>query len=70
MAKAYKIRYNAMKKKAGRPKKENLSQVETNLRTDEQLAADLGVSRAKVQRYMRLNYLVPELLEMVDNPCR
>lgn len=67
LAKAYKIRYNAMKKKAGRPKKENLSQVETNLRTDEQLAADLGVSRAKVQRYMRLNHLVPELLEMVDN---
>lgn len=67
LAKAYQIRYNAMKKKAGRPKKENLSQVETNLRTDEQLAADLGVSRAKVQRYMRLNYLVPELLEMVDN---
>lgn len=66
LAKGYKIRYDAMKKKAGRPKKENVSQIETNLRTDEKLATDLGVSRAKVQRYMRLNYLVHELLEMVD----
>ena len=66
LAKAYKIRYDAMEKKQGRRTDLTSSQVETKLRTDEKLAAELGVSRAKVQRYMRLNYLVPELLEMVD----
>lgn len=67
LAKAYKIRYDAMEKKQGRRTDLTSSQLETKLRTDEKLAAELGVSRAKVQRYMRLNYLVPELLEMVDS---
>lgn len=67
LAKAYKIRYDAMEKKQGRRTDLTSSQLETKLRTDEKLAAELGVSRAKVQRYMRLNHLVPELLEMVDS---
>lgn len=66
LAKAYKIRYDAMEKKQGRRTDLTSSQLETKLRTDEKLATELGVSRAKVQRYMRLNYLVPELLEYVD----
>ena len=63
---AYKMRMEAMKRKAGRPTKENLSPVGTNLRTDEQLAQETGESRNQIHRYIRLTNLVPELLEFVD----
>ena len=63
---AYKMRLDAMKRKAGRPSKENLSPVGTNLRTDEQLAQETGDSRNQIHRYIRLTSLVPELLEFVD----
>ena len=63
---AYKMRLDAMKRKAGRPSKENLSPVGTNLRTDEQLAQETGDSRNQIHRYIRLTKLVPELLEFVD----
>jgi ParB family chromosome partitioning protein len=63
---AYKMRLDAMKRKAGRPSKENLSPVGTNLRTDEQLAQEMGDSRNQIHRYIRLTNLVPELLELVD----
>ena len=64
---AYKMRLDAMKRKAGRPSKENLSPVGTNLRTDEQLAQETGDSRNQIHRYIRLTNLVPELLEFVDD---
>lgn len=64
-AKAYKMYMEANKKQAGRPNK-NLSQVETNLRTDEKAAMEFSESRATIQRYIRLNELNPELLDMVD----
>lgn len=63
---AYKMRLDAMKRKAGRPSKENLSPVGTNLRTDEQLAQETGDSRNQIHRYIRLTNLVHELLELVD----
>ena len=63
---AYKMRLEAMKKQAGRPSKENLSPVGTNLRTDEQIALETGDSRNQIHRYVRLTNLVPELLEYVD----
>ncbi len=62
---AYKMRYEAMKRQAGRPGK-NLSQVGTNLRTDAELAKEVGESRNQIYRYIRLTELIPELLEMVD----
>ena len=62
---AYKMRYEAMKRQAGRPEK-NLSQVGTNLRTDAELAKEVGESRNQIYRYIRLTELIPELLEMVD----
>ena len=37
---AYKMRLEAMKRQAGRPRKENVSPVGTNLRTDEQIAQE------------------------------
>ena len=63
---AYKMKNEAMKRKAGRPSKENMSQVGTQKRTDEIMADEMGRSRNQIQRYIRLTNLIPELLEMVD----
>ena len=44
------------------------SQVGTRLiRSDEKVALDAGESRNQIQRYIRLTYLIPELLAMVDD---
>ena len=68
-AAAYKMKLEAIKRRAGRPSKEqkdNSSQVETNKRADEIIAEQVGESRAQVQRYIRLTELQPELQQMVD----
>ena len=54
---AYKMRLEAMKRQAGRPRKENVSPVGTNLRTDEQIAQETGDSRNQIHRYVRLTNL-------------
>ena len=64
-AKAYKLKMEAMKKAAGRPAK-NSCQVGTNSRTDEEIAENATDSARQIQRYIRLNNLLPELLQMVD----
>lgn len=66
-AMALKMRYEAMKRQAGRPSKENASQVGTHLRTDSVLADLTGESRNQIHRYMALTNLIPELLDMVDD---
>ena len=66
---AYKMRLEAMNRKAGRPSKENLTPVESDyekLRTNEKFANEVGESREQIRRYIRLTNLVPELLECVD----
>ena len=66
---AYKMKNEAMKRMAGRPVKENCGQLGHNYvgkRTVEILGDQLGESAKQVQRYIRLTYLVPPLLEMVD----
>jgi ParB family chromosome partitioning protein len=65
-AKSYKMRYEAMKRQAGRPNKENVSPVGTNLRSDEELAQMSGDSRNQIHRYIRLTKLIPEVLQLVD----
>ena len=65
-AASYKMKLEAMKRKAGRPSKENMSQVGTHLRSDQQMAEEIGESRNQIQRYIRLTNLTPELLEKVD----
>lgn len=64
---ALKMKLDAMRRKAGRPSKENVSQLGTHLRTDQIIAEELGESRNQVQRYIRLTNLSPTLLDMVDN---
>ena len=66
---AYKMRLDAMKRKAGRPSKENVSPVATNSsrgRSDVELSEQVGESKDQIRRYIRLTNLVPELLEYVD----
>ena len=66
-AKAYKMKLDAMKRRAGRPAQNNLSQFETNKRSDIELGEQVGESRATIQRYIRLTELIPDLLDMVDD---
>ena len=63
---AYKMKNEAMKRRAGRPSKENVSQVGTQKRTDEIMADEMGQSRNQIQRFIRLTHLIPELLDLVD----
>ena len=62
---AYKMKVEAMKRKAGRPQK-NSSQVATNIDTATEIGQQLGESRDQVYRYIRLTNLIPELLKLVD----
>ena len=62
---SYKMRLEAMKRQAGRPKKENLVPVGQNF-SREELANQTGDSQTQIQRYIRLTYLIPELLDLVD----
>ena len=64
---AYKMKLDAMNKKAGRPHKKNLTPLVSDFkRTNEELAEQVGESRETIRRYIRLTFLVPELLEIVD----
>ena len=63
---AYKMRYEAMKRKAGRPTQNNSSQIGRNFQTDIVLAKEVGESRNQVHRFMRLTELIPPILDLVD----
>lgn len=63
---SYKMRLEAMKRQAGRPRKENVSPLGTNFRSDEVMAQETGDSRNQIHRYIRLTFLQPALLDMVD----
>ena len=63
---AYQMKLEAMKRKAGRPSKENVSQIGTQKRSDQIMAEELGESRNQIQRFIRLTNLIPELLDLVD----
>lgn len=67
---AYKMRLEAMKRQAGRPRQENASPVATNFtrgRSDKELAELVGEGKDNIRRYIRLTYLLPEMLDMVDD---
>ena len=63
---AYKMKLSAMKRQAGRPSKENARQSGTHLRSDQEMAGQVGESARSIQRYIRLTELIPDLLDMVD----
>ena len=65
---AYKMKLEAMKRQAGRPK--NSAPLEPNLkgtRSNEELAASSPDSRSQIQRYIRLTELIPSVLDMVNS---
>ena len=67
---AYKMKLDAMKRQAGRPSKENGVPVGHHSvvgKSRELLAADSPDSNTQIQRYIRLTYLLPEMLDMVDD---
>lgn len=62
---AYKMRYEAMRRSVGRPKK--YSQVgRISSQTDIVLAEEVGESRNQLHRYLRLTELIPSILDLVD----
>ena len=72
-AQAYKMKLEAIRRKAGRPAKteekadeNNSPQVAANFRADDTVAKDAGISGDTVRRYIRLTELTPELQQMVD----
>ena len=67
---AYKMKLDAMRRQAGRPNQDNSVPVGHHSlvgKSRELLAANSPDSNTQIQRYIRLTYLIPELLEMVDN---
>ena len=68
-AKAYKMKMDAVKRRAGRPTKENSCHNGTDIRgvrSDEMIAENSSDSARTIQRYIRLTELDPELMQMVD----
>ncbi len=66
---AYRMKLGAMKRKAGRPSKKNCVPVAHNFSGQKSrsiLAQQVGESQDQIRRYIRLTYLLPALLQMVD----
>lgn len=64
---AYKMKLDVLKRQGDRSDLTS-SQNETKFRSDEYLATRLGIGKETLHRYIRLTYLIPELLKMVDKP--
>ena len=66
---AYKMKLEAMKKQAGRPSKNNYSQVGNNIKgtlSVDEFSKEIGESKNQIFRYIRLTELIPEILKIVD----
>lgn len=66
---AYRIKLEAVRRKAGRPSKENAGQLDPdfdNRRSNVIVAEQAGESVKQLQRFIRLTELIPPLLDMVD----
>ena len=62
---AYKMKLEALKKQGARSDLTS-DQLGQKLWSVEQVANDAGESKTQIQRFIRLNNLIPELLDMVD----
>ena len=65
-ARAYKMRLDAIRRQGARTDLTSCP-VGTKLRSDEELAKTVPDSARQIQRYIRLNYLIPELVQVVDD---
>lgn len=66
-AKAYEMKLEAIRRKAGRPSKENSRQVVGDFESADLVGQASGESGRQVQRFIRLNKLTPELMQLVDD---
>ena len=66
-AKAYEMKLEAIRRKAGRPSKENSRQVVGDFESADLVGQASGESGRQVQRFIRLNKLPPELMQLVDD---
>ena len=69
-AAAYRMKLEALRRKAGRPSRENSAQVGQNFdgKTSRQMIVENSPdSSGQIQRYIRLTELKPELQQMVDD---
>ena len=67
---AYQMKLEAMKRKAGRPLKENCEQIAHNYegrKSSEILGEQVGESKDQIRRYIRLTNLIDPILQMVDD---
>ena len=67
---AFRMKLEAMKRQAGRPSIENGGQLVHHLekgKSRDEMAEQAGASGRQIQRFIRLTYLLPQLLEMVDD---
>ena len=67
---AYKMKYDAMKRCAGRPSENKAPLVPNSFvtgKTTDNMGREFGESGEQIRRYIRLTELVPELLELVDD---
>ncbi len=64
---AYQMKLDAMRRKAGRPYKENSRQIVGSFESADILGISMGESGRQVQRYIRLTNLIDPILEMVDS---
>lgn len=64
---SYKMKLDAMKRQAGRPRKKNGGQIVHHLKARDEMAKELNESGRQIQRYVRLTNLNSKLLDMVDN---
>ena len=63
---AYKMKLDAMKRQGQRTDLTSVP-VAQKLTSREELGKSVGESQDQIRRYIRLTYLIPEILEMVDN---
>jgi len=65
-AKSYQMKLEALKRQGKRTDLTS-APLEPKLRSNEEVAQSSGESVAQIKRYIRLNDLIPEVLQMVDN---
>ena len=63
---AYKMKLDAMKRQGQRTDLTSVPLAQ-KLTSREELGKSVGESQDQIRRYIRLTYLIPEILEMVDN---
>ena len=64
---AYKMKYDAIKRRSGRRKKDAIDYNFKGKRSVNIISEEMGDSPKQVQRYLKLTELIPEMLEMLDD---